>query len=147
VHILIENTAGAGFLLGDRFEQISVILDQTGFPKRVHVCFDTSHAYAAGYDLQTKEDYHEVITKFDSIIGLKRLKGFHLNDSKTELASRRDRHENLGYGFIGEAVFAEIVNDARFKMHPMVLETPGGEDWFRKNLQLLFRLRDQSSMK
>ncbi len=147
VQILIENTAGAGFLLGDSFEQIGMILDLIGFPKRVHVCFDTSHAYAAGYNLQTKEDYHEVMTEFDSTIGLKHLKGFHLNDSKTELASRKDRHENLGHGFIGEAVFEEIVNDSRFKIHPMVLETPGGEDWFRKNLQLLFRLRTQSSTK
>jgi deoxyribonuclease-4 len=147
VQILIENTAGAGFLLGDNFEQIGLILDQIEFPKRVHVCFDTSHAYAAGYDLQTKDDYHEVMAEFDSNIGLKRLKGFHLNDSKTELSSRRDRHENLGHGFIGEVVFEEIVNDARFKMHPMVLETPGGEDWFRKNLQLLFRLRKQPRTK
>ena len=143
VKILIENTAGSGFLLGDSFEQIGRILDQIEFSQRVHVCFDTSHAFAAGYDLQTKQDYYKVMTEFDSIIGLKRLKGFHLNDSKTELASRIDRHENLGHGFIGETVFAEIVNDSRFKKHPMVLETPGGEDWFRKNLQLLFRLRTQ----
>ena len=147
VQILIENTAGSGSLLGDSFQQIGMILDQTGLSQRVHVCLDTSHAYAAGHDLRTKEDYHLVMNEFDSIIGLKRLKGFHLNDSKTELASRIDRHENLGQGFIGEEVFAEIVNDTRFKMHPMILETPGGEEWFRKNLQLLFLLRTQKSKK
>jgi deoxyribonuclease-4 len=141
VQLLIENTAGSGSLLGDRFEQIAEIQDQVGKPQRIHVCFDTSHAFAAGYDLRTPEGYHEVMDEFDSIIGLKHLKGFHLNDTKMMLASHIDRHENIGHGLIAVSVFAEIVNDRRFSLLPMTLETPGGDEWFRKNLQLLFKLR------
>ncbi len=141
VQLLIENTSGAGSLLGSTFAQIAAIRDQIGFPDRVHVCFDTAHAFAAGYDLRTPEGYHGIMDEFDSSIGLQHLKGFHLNDSKTELASHRDRHENIGLGLIGQPVFAEIINDPRFKSHPMTLETPGGEEWFRKNLQLLYQLR------
>jgi deoxyribonuclease-4 len=142
VQLLIENTAGSGSLLGNRFEQIAEIRDQIGFPKRVRVCFDTSHAFAAGYDLSTQEGYYEVMDEFKSKIGLTHLKGFHLNDSKAELGSHRDRHENIGEGFIGKEVFAEIITDSRFKRHPMTLETPGGDEEFRKNLQILYRLRN-----
>jgi deoxyribonuclease-4 len=141
VKLLIENTAGGGSLLGNSFEQIAEIMDKADFPNRIHVCFDTSHAFAAGYDLQTPEGYHEIMDLFDSSIGLAHLKGFHLNDSKAELGSQRDRHENIGYGFIGKEVFKEIVNDSRFTSLPMTLETPGGDEWFQKNLKLLFKLR------
>ncbi|MFX1566274.1 MAG: deoxyribonuclease IV [Promethearchaeota archaeon] len=141
VQILIENTAGGGSLLGGNFEQIATIRDQLEFPERVHVCFDTSHAYASGYDLSKPEGYRRIMDQFDSIIGLAHLKAFHLNDSKTALSSRLDRHENIGLGYISENTFAEIVNDPRFHLHPMTLETPGGEEWFRKNLALLFKLR------
>jgi len=141
VQLLIENTAGGGSLLGNSFEQISEIMDKTGFPERIHACFDTSHAFAAGYDLQTSESYHEIMDQFDSTIGLEHLKGFHLNDSQAELGSHIDRHENIGDGLIGKEVFKEIVNDQRFKLHPMTLETPGGEEAFRRSLQLLFKLR------
>ncbi len=141
VQILIENTAGAGSLLGSRFEQIAEIREHIESSDRVHVCFDTSHAFAAGYDLRAPEGYHDVMDEFDTIIGLKHLKAFHLNDSKTELASHHDRHANIGLGEIGVPLFGELVNDPRFKFHPMTLETPGGEEWFRTNLQLLFSLR------
>ena len=143
VQLLIENTAGAGSLLGSTFEQIAEIREQINQTSRVHVCFDTSHAFAAGYDLRTPERFHEVMDEFNSIIGLEHLKAFHLNDSKTELASYRDRHENIGFGEIGEKLFAELVNDRRFESHPMTLETPGGEEWFRKNLQKLFKFRSR----
>ncbi len=142
VQLLIENTAGAGSLLGSQFEQIAEIREHVNFPKRIHVCLDTAHAFAAGYDLSTPEGYHETLDEFNSIIGLEHLNAFHLNDSKSELASHRDRHENIGFGRIGKAVFAEIVNDARFRLTPMALETPGGEEWFRRNLQLLYQLRN-----
>ena len=141
VQLLIENTSGAGSLLGSRFDQIAEIREQIEDRKRVHVCFDTSHAFAAGYDIRTSESYYELVDKIDSNIGLEHLKAFHLNDSKAKLASRRDRHENIGFGEIGELLFAELVNDSRFKNHPMTLETPGGDEWFRKNLQKLFQLR------
>ena len=139
--LLIENTVGSGSLLGGKFEQIAEIREQIGMPKRVKVCFDTSHAFAAGYDLRTPEGFDEVMDQFDTTIGLEQLQAFHLNDSLTELGSRRDRHENIGYGQIGSATFERLINDRRFQLHPMTLETPGGDEWFQKNLQLLFKLR------
>jgi len=141
VVLLIENTSGAGSLLGASFEQIAEIRDRIGMPKRVKVCFDTSHAFAAGYDLGTPEGFDEVMDHFDETIGLEQLQGFHLNDSLTHLGSRRDRHENIGHGQIGTATFERVINDRRFQLHPMTLETPGGDEWFQKNLQLLFQLR------
>jgi deoxyribonuclease-4 len=141
VKLCIENTAGAGSLLGGNFEQIAEIRERMGYPNRVKVCFDTSHAFAAGYDLRGLEGLGEVLDQFDSMIGLEHLIGFHLNDSKVPLGSHKDRHENIGHGHIGIEPFKQLVNDPRFLEHPMTLETPGGEEWFRTNLQLLFRLR------
>ncbi|MFX1492582.1 MAG: deoxyribonuclease IV, partial [Promethearchaeota archaeon] len=142
VKLCIENTAGAGSLLGGNFEQIAEIREKIGSPDRIKICFDTSHAFAAGYDLRTPEGLQEVFDHFDSIIGLEHLIGFHLNDSKVELGSHRDRHENIGHGHIGIAPFKQLVNDQRFLEHPMTLETPGGDEWFRRNLKLLFQLRE-----
>ena len=139
--LLIENTSGAGSLLGSSFEQIAEIRDRIGMPNRVKVCFDTSHAFAAGYDLSSPEGFEEVMDQFDAIIGLEQLQAFHINDSLTQLGSHVDRHENIGYGQIGTATFERLVNDRRFQLHPMTLETPGGDEWFQKNLQLLFKLR------
>ncbi len=141
VQLLLENTSGAGFQLGSQFEQIAEIREMVDFPDRMKVCFDTSHAFAAGYDLGTPSGFQETMDKFDAIIGLEHLKAFHLNDSKTEQGSHRDRHENIGHGLMGRPVFQEIVSDPRFRLHPMTLETPGGEEWFRTNLQLLYSLR------
>lgn len=141
VKLCVENTAGAGSLLGGDFEQIAEIREKVGSPDRVKVCFDTSHAFAAGYDLRAPEGLHEVLDQFASIIGLEHLIGFHLNDSKAELGSRRDRHENIGLGHIGIEPFKQLVNDQRFLEHPMTLETPGGDEWFRRNLKRLFQLR------
>jgi deoxyribonuclease-4 len=92
------------------------------------VCFDTSHAFAAGYDLRTRATYEETFSQFDRIIGLKRLKFFHINDSKRPLGSRVDRHEHIGKGEIGLAGFRFLLNDPRFQHHPMVLETPKGKE-------------------
>ena len=141
VKLLIENTAGGGSLLGSRFEQIAKIRNQLEPTGRVKVCFDTAHAHAAGYDLRTPEGLGAVLDEFQATIGLKHLVAFHLNDTSMELASHRDRHENIGQGQISLDTFAALVNDKRFRKHPMALETPGGEEWFRKNLQLLFKLR------
>ncbi|OPX39875.1 MAG: hypothetical protein B1H13_08810 [Desulfobacteraceae bacterium 4484_190.3] len=97
------------------------------------------HAFAAGYDIRTRETYEKTFQEFDSLIGLERLRFFHLNDSKRELASRIDRHDHIGKGKIGTGGFSLLVNDARFKNHPMVLETPKGKDLAedRRNLRLL----------
>lgn len=141
VMVLIENTDGAGSLLGSSFDQLADIRDRVGFPNRVKICFDTAHAFAAGLDIRTPDGFDEIMDRFDSILGLEQLMAFHLNDTKVELGSHRDRHENIGYGQIGASVFEKLVNDPRFEKHPMTLETPGGEEWFQKNLALLFGFR------
>ncbi len=139
--LLLETTAGGGKSMGGSFELLAEILDQTGKPDRIGVCFDTAHVFAAGYDIRTKAGFEETLEGFDHQIGLERLKAFHINDSKTKLGSHHDVHENIGQGHIGIEVFRFLVNDPRFKHHPMNLETPGGDEAFRRNLQLLYNLR------
>ena len=128
VKVLIENTAGQGTNLGSTFEEISFIIGESQHGNRLGVCFDTSHAFAAGYDLRTRATYEETFSQFDRIIGLERLKFFHINDSKRPLGSRVDRHEHIGKGEIGLAGFRLLLNDPRFRDHPMVLETPKGKE-------------------
>ena len=142
VSVLIETTAGQGTNLGSKFEEIGFILRESRYRDRLGVCFDTSHAFAAGYDFRTPETYAETFSLFDQIIGLQRLKFFHLNDSKRLLGSRVDRHEHIGKGEIGLKGFRLLLNDPRFQNHPMVLETPKGKDLKedRRNLKVLSSL-------
>ena len=128
VKITLEITAGQGSNLGYRFEQIRSIIDATKQSERLRVCFDTEHAFAAGYDIRTKDGYERTFTQFDEAIGIKLLAAFHLNDSKKEFNSRVDRHEHIGKGFIGVEAFRLLVNDKRFWGLPMCLETPKGPD-------------------
>ena len=128
VSVLIENTAGQGSSLGSRFEEISFILTNSGFGKTMGVCYDTSHGFAAGYDMRDEDAYSLTLSRFDEAIGIDRLRFFHLNDSKRELGSRVDRHEQIGKGKIGLNGFRLLLNDPRFSDHPMVLETPKGKD-------------------
>jgi deoxyribonuclease-4 len=139
VSVLIETTAGQGTNLGSKFEEISFILRESQYRDLLGVCFDTSHAFAAGYDLRTPETYLETFSLFDQIVGLQRLKFFHLNDSKRPLGSRVDRHEHIGKGEIGLKGFRLLLNDPRFRDHPMVLETPKGRDLKedKRNLKVL----------
>jgi deoxyribonuclease-4 len=142
VKVTLEITAGQGSNLGYRFEQIGAIIDATRENDRLRVCFDTEHAFAAGYDLRTREGYERTFGEFDEAIGLDRLAAFHLNDSKKEFHSRVDRHEHIGKGFIGVAAFRRLMNDQRFWGLPMCLETPKGPDLKedRENLALLRKL-------
>jgi len=133
---LIENTAGQGTGLGSSFEELGYILSRSRFDSLLGICFDTSHAYAAGYDMGSPEGYHETFSHFDSIIGIKRIKFFHVNDSKRELGSRVDRHWHIGKGEIGLEGFRLLVNDSRFQNHPMVLETPKGKDLAEDRINL-----------
>lgn len=137
--IALEITAGQGSNLGYRFEQIARIIDSTRESDRLRVCFDTEHAFAAGYDIRTKEGYEKTFAEFDELIGVERLAAFHLNDSKKEFNSRVDRHEHIGKGFIGVEAFRWLVNDKRFWGLPMCLETPKGPDLKedKMNLKLL----------
>jgi deoxyribonuclease-4 len=139
VKVTLEITAGQGSNLGYRFEQIGAIMDATKENDRLRVCFDTEHAFAAGYDIRTKDGYERTFGEFDEAIGLDRLAAFHLNDSKKEFHSRVDRHEHIGKGFIGVEAFRLLMNDKRFWGLPMCLETPKGPDLKedRENLTLL----------
>ncbi|MBN2029189.1 deoxyribonuclease IV [bacterium] len=137
VQLLLETTSGQGDHLGYCFEQLAKIISLVSRKDRLGVCYDTSHTFESGYDIRTERVYEETFEQFDRIIGLDLLKVFHLNDSKTDLGSRVDRHENIGEGFLGLEPFRFLVNDRRFVDHPMILETPGGDIFYKKNLELL----------
>lgn len=141
VRILLEITAGQGSCLGNRFEHLADIIRGVQLRKRLGVCFDTCHAFAAGYPLSTAPDYDATFCEFDRVIGLNRLKLFHVNDSKKALGSRVDRHEAIGKGQLGLEAFRLLMNDARFQKTPMVLETPkedaDGNEMDPVNLALL----------
>jgi len=126
---VIENTAGQGTNLGHKFEQLKYIIDKVEDKSRVGVCIDTCHAYTSGYDIKTPAGFKASFEQFDKIVGFEYLKGMHLNDSKKDFATRVDRHENLGSGFLGEEVFSMIMNDSRFDDMPLILETPDESKW------------------
>jgi deoxyribonuclease-4 len=134
---VIENTAGQGSNLGYKFEHLAYIIDLVEDKDRVGVCIDTCHTYTAGYDIKTDEGYDNTFRLFDEIVGFKFLKGMHLNDSKKELASRVDRHDNIGKGFLGDSVFKRIMNDPRFDDIPLILETPDETLW-PQEIKLLY---------
>ena len=129
VKAVIENTAGQGSNLGYRFEHLAEIIEQVEDKSRVGVCIDTCHTFASGYDLRTTEACAETFKQFSNIVGFNYLSGMHINDSKAELSSRLDRHHSLGQGFIGNAAFEFIMQDARFDGIPMVLETIDDSIW------------------
>jgi deoxyribonuclease-4 len=118
-----------GSALGVSFEEIKYIIDLIEDQSRVGVCVDTAHSYAGGYDFKTKEGYEKTWKEFDRIIGLKYLKGLHLNDSKKDFATRVDRHDSIGQGYLGEESFKNIMNDERLDGIPMILETPDPDKW------------------
>jgi deoxyribonuclease IV len=134
--LLVEITAGQGKSLGWRFEQVAGIRDAVPARprKRVGVCFDTCHAFAAGYDLASAEGYDRTFAEFDDVVGLENLRAFHLNDCKKPLGCRVDRHEHIGRGALGREPFRRLVNDRRFREHPGFLET---EMQFKENLKVL----------
>ncbi len=125
--VILEHTAGQGTSLGWRFEHLARLLDHLDGHPRVAVCLDTCHLWAAGYDFASADGYRETFESFDRLVGLGRLRVFHLNDSKKERGSRRDRHDHIGRGTIGLDAFGRIVNDPRFARLPMILETPKTE--------------------
>lgn len=129
VTAVIENTAGQGTNLGHTFEQLKTIIDNVEDKSRVGVCIDTCHAFTSGYDVRTEEEFKKTFQKFEEVIGIEFLKGMHLNDSKKEFATRVDRHDNIGKGFVGEDVFSVIMNDPRFDNMPLILETPEESLW------------------
>ncbi len=139
--VLLETTAGTGTSLGATFEELAEIIRRVPAPhrKRLGVCVDTCHIFSAGYDL--RDGYEDVWARFADIIGMSRLRMMHLNDSKTPLASRRDRHELIGEGSLGEEPFRRIMTDARFAKVPKVIETPKLDDPEATDRRMLERLR------
>ncbi len=139
--VLLELTAGSGTTVGASFENLRAILDHIPDEQqdRVGICFDTCHAYSAGYDLVN--DYDGVWEAFDEVLGLDRLGLIHMNDSKHPFDSRKDRHEEIGEGTLGDEPFRRIVNDPRLREVPKILETPKGDDSVAGDLKNLGRLR------
>jgi len=129
VTAVIENTAGQGTNLGHTFEQLKVIIDNVEDKSRIGVCIDTCHAYTSGYDVKSPEGFKKTFEKFEEIIGFGYLKGMHLNDTKKDLGTRVDRHDNIGKGFLGEETFIILMNDSRFDNIPLILETPEESLW------------------
>lgn len=140
VMVLLETTAGAGTVIGSRFEELSEMIERVppGLKDRVGVCVDTCHVYAAGYDL--RDDYYGVMERLADVIGLHRVRLFHLNDSMTAFGSRRDRHAAIGEGSLGDEPFRHLMNDPRFAGVPMVLETPKEHPDDPKDLVTLDRM-------
>jgi deoxyribonuclease IV len=128
VKIALEITAGQGSVLGSRFEQMARIFDAVKQNERLRLCFDTEHAFAAGYDLRAEDGYRQAFAEIDRHIGLKRLVAFHINDSMKPLNSHVDRHEHIGKGHLGLETFQRLVNDPRFVGIPMCLETEPGPE-------------------
>lgn len=137
VKILLENTAGQGSHVGYKFEHIRNIMDLTG-SDRIGTCFDTCHAFAAGYNIATEEGFHKTWQDFDHIIGLNKLHAIHLNDSKGDLASRLDRHEHIGKGKIGTLAFKLMMK--KFQHIPKVIETDEENNMDEVNIKLLREL-------
>jgi deoxyribonuclease-4 len=129
VTAVIENTAGQGTNMGHKFEQIRFMIDKVEDKSRVGVCIDTCHAFTSGYDIKSPEGYADTFNMFDKIIGFKYIRGMHINDSKKELASRVDRHDNIGKGLLGGDVFKMLMNDSRLDNMPLILETPEESLW------------------
>jgi deoxyribonuclease-4 len=149
--VLLEHTAGQGTNLGHRFEHLASIIESLDGSPRVGVCLDTCHLLTAGFDLCSETGYEDTFREFDRLVGLDRIKAFHLNDSKRPCGSRVDRHEHIGKGCLGLEPFRRLLNDKRFADLPMLLETPKLETaasrrrsdvdpWDARNLRTLRKL-------
>ncbi len=146
VHVLLENTAGQGTVLGHRFEHLARIMEMVQDPSWLGVCFDTCHAFSAGYELRTAEGFQETWAEFERALGLNRLEFVHLNDAKGCLGCHLDRHEQIGKGQLGLEAFRQILNDKRLRGLPMSLETPKGPEMAEdvENLSILRSLITES---
>ena len=143
--IALETTAGQGSCLGHTFEQIAYIIDNVREPKRLCVCLDTAHIFAAGYEIENEAGVRKTFCEFDRVIGLDQLAAIHLNDSKTARGSRVDRHQHIGKGQIGIDAFRFIMRHPRLQKIPKVIETPKGKEMREDvmNLRTLRRLAEK----
>ncbi|MDF1615600.1 deoxyribonuclease IV [Desulfurivibrio alkaliphilus] len=142
VTAVIENTAGQGSNVGYRFEHLAAIIAGVSDQSRVGVCLDTCHSLAAGYDLRTEESCAAVFAEFEQVVGFKYLRGMHLNDIKSTMGSKVDRHANLGRGNLGLNVFRYLMNNLRFDEIPLILETIDETLW-PEEIKLLYTLIDK----
>lgn len=140
VRIALENTAGQGTCLGHEVRHLAALFDSVAVPERLGICLDTAHFFAAGHDIRTPDGWNRAIQQVERLLGLDPILAFHLNDSKTALGSRVDRHAGIGQGRIGLTAFAHIVNDPRFVHHPGCLETPKSPD-LHEDIENLAQLR------
>jgi deoxyribonuclease-4 len=147
VMVLLENTAGGGHTIGRSFEELAALLGGVKVPERVGVCLDTCHLFTAGYDLRSPRGYRAAMTSCARLIGIRRVRAFHLNDAKAPLGSGLDRHEKIGLGKLGVGAFRLLMTDRRFARVPMALETPKDPEpkADRDALALLRRLRGNAS--
>ena len=145
VDLLLETTAGAGTQVGHRPEQLRDILGHSRNPSRLGICLDTSHVFAAGFDISREGEGEQFLQDLDQRVGLDRLKVIHANDSRTPLGSHADRHMHIGQGYLGKAVFARLLTDPRLSGCPFILETPkglaGDQSWDEINIRTLKGLR------
>jgi deoxyribonuclease IV len=135
--ITLEVTAGQGTVLASKFEHFTAILEQVAEPERLGFCLDTCHLLAAGYDFRTRQGYDQMMSAWEELVGIERIRVIHLNDSRKDLGSRVDRHEHIGQGYIGIQGFESLLNDHRLAELPMVLETPKDDDADLRNLATL----------
>jgi deoxyribonuclease-4 len=136
--ILLENTAGMGTSIGWRFEHLAALLKLIGYPERTGVCIDTAHAFAAGYDLRTPDVVESVLAELDDAVGLGNVGAFHINDSKTALGSRVDRHAHVGEGMIGLRGLRHLAAHEALTTVPAIVETPGTDEERKHDLDILF---------
>ena len=139
--ILLETMAGQGTMIGATFEEIAYLLEKINHPEFMGVCFDTAHVFAAGYDIRGYKGYETILHEFDKIIGIKNVKTIHVNDSRTGVGSRSDRHAGIGEGQLGLEVFHALLRDKRFLNIPKILEIPERDTRSEGNLRLLRKLQ------
>ena len=135
--VLLETMSGKGSEVGRTFEELKAIIDKVGLNSQLGVCLDTCHVWDAGYDIVN--DLDEVLEEFDRVIGLKRLKAIHINDSLNERGSHKDRHARIGEGKIGFPAFERIVRHPHLQGLPFILETPNDEEGWAKEIEMLRR--------
>ncbi len=145
VRIALENTAGAGNLIGARAEELGTLFRAVNRPERLGLCLDTCHLFAAGYDIRRPAGFAAALARFDAAVGLDHVVAFHVNDAKTGLGSGLDRHAHIGRGTIGLAAFRFLLRHPRLGGLPMALETPKEDVWDARNLATLRRLQRPSA--
>lgn len=140
--LILENSAGAGNIIGDTFEELGEIIDAIKSP-RLKILVDTAHAFESGYDIKNEVGLEKTVKKIDNTVGLERLVGFHLNDSKTALDSKRDRHADIGFGEIGKDIFSQIINHPKLQDLFGILETPQDNMSWTEQIEMLKKMREK----